>query len=100
MPSDGVPSASVTKSMYQPDGTRARFSGTVTVMPSGDFFRSSAIDRWSVSVTWVTALGRISFAEVIDGACRVVNVPVPPREMRFGPAVSSGRPSRYRYGGV
>ncbi len=58
------------------------------------------MDRWSVSVTWMAAEGRISFAEVIFEACRVVSMPVPPRLMLLGPAVSSGRESRQRQGGV
>lgn len=65
LPSDGVPLASVTNSMCQPDGTSARLPGTVTVIPPAVRFSLSATDRWSVSVTWVTAPGRISFAEVI-----------------------------------
>lgn len=65
--------------MYQPDGTSARLPGTVTVIPPGVRRSPSATERWSVSVTWVTALGRISFADVIARPGAVVKPPVPPR---------------------
>lgn len=86
--------------MYQPDCTRFRFFGTVTVISSPVTSKSTSIDFWSTSVTCVDALGRISRADVTDDPCRVPNVAFPPRATVFGPPDNVGRASWKRYGGV
>lgn len=69
-------------------------------MPLPAFFTFSATVRWSTSVTWVTAPGRISFASSTDAACAVLKIAVEPRSTVFGPPASFGRASLKRYGGV
>jgi hypothetical protein len=76
--------------MYQPEGTRLRFFGRVTVMPSSVVLRSRAMDFWSTSVTCVEALGRIRRAVLMDEACFEANVAEPPRLTVFGPPESVG----------
>lgn len=90
----GVPWSSVTNSMYQPDSTRFRFFGTVTEIPVFVFVKSRAMDRWSTSVTWVDALGRISRAVLMDEVCAEVKSAEAPRAIVFGPPDSEGRESR------
>ncbi|CAM5701168.1 hypothetical protein SBADM41S_09063 [Streptomyces badius] len=48
--SEGMPSVSVTKSMYQPGGTRVGSSGTVTPSLPPAFFSPSSMERCSTSV--------------------------------------------------
>ena len=86
--------------MYQPEGTRPLALGTLTATPCGTGVTSSATDRWSTSVAWVTALGRIRRAAVIFAVSGVANATVVPRCTAFGPWPMTGRSPLNRYGGL
>ena len=86
---DGVPSASRAKSMYQPRGRRPGLVGMVVAKPPGTRVNFSSIERCSTSVTWVAALGRISRTPAICSASSLVNT-------AGSPYVTFGRAARDR----
>ncbi len=79
--SEGVPLVSLTNSMYQPDGTRPAPAGIVTRTESASRVKVRAIERCSMSVTWVTAAGRRRLAVAILAGSETPNCPDSPGEL-------------------
>lgn len=88
---DGVPSASVTNSMYQPGGTSVGSWGTSTVTERSALVSPSSIERCSTSVVCVTALGRIRRARAIRSGSAVAKVARPAASNASGPSPRTGR---------